>query len=136
MREKPEPRFDLDYAAGRQQEMWVEGIRDSLAADSIEVKLDREFVETGNIFIEYACKGKNGWDDSGLAKTTSKLWIQVLVEGELALIVSTERLKEIARRYWDRRAECKRGSHPTKGVLIPAAEIVALAAKRRPRATQ
>src|SRR5688572_20048700 len=100
MSDKPEPRWDLDYKAGRQAELWVQNLRKSLEEDTIEVKLDRRFPDTGNIYVEYECKRRGSMRPSGIATTTSRLWIQVLVEDELALIISTDRLKEIARQYF------------------------------------
>lgn len=131
---KPEPRWDLDYKKGRQGELWIEAIRDSIANDSIEVKNDARFTETGNIYIEYGCKKRGTMQPSGIATTDSKLWIQILVEGELALIISTEKLREIARRLKDKyKRRLDRGSHPTIGVAIPVKDIIEAAITRRPR---
>lgn len=130
---KPEPRFDLDYEKGRQAELWVKSIRDSLGSDSIEVKNDSKFVETGNIYIEYGCKKRGTMQPSGIQTTTSKLWIQILVEGELALIISTDKLREIARRLKEKHKRRQdRGSHPTLGVAVPVEEIIRAAIKRKP----
>lgn len=130
MSDKPQPNWDLDYAAGRQAELWVSDIRKALEEDSIEVKLDRRFCDTGNIYVEFECKGK----PSGIAKTKSKVWVQVLVQDELAIVISTERLKELARKFYKdfRRSETD-GSHPTRGVAIPVEEIIRGAIKRRTR---
>lgn len=129
-----QPNWDIDYQAGRQAEIWVSNIRESLASDSIEVKLDRRFEETGNIYIEYGCKRRGIMRPSGIATTTSKLWVQVLVEDQLALIISTDRLKEIARRLKEKhKAMQPHGTHPTLGVVIPVEEIIRSAVKRRPK---
>lgn len=124
---KPEPRWDIDYEVGRQAEIWVSDLRKELQSGTVEVKRDRRTVETGNIYIEYECFRRGKWHPSGIATTAANLWLFVLIESELAVVITTERLKQMARQAYrlGRRVEETDGSHPTKGVLLPVATVIA-----------
>src|SRR6185436_18270762 len=124
-----EPRWDIDYKEGRQAEIWVQDLRESMLSDSIEVKCDRKAVTTGNIYVEYECLRRGKWCKSGISTTTARLWVFVLIQDEFAIVITTERLKSIARnsyRKLSRRKEERDGSHPTKGVIVPIQELVSL----------
>jgi hypothetical protein len=128
-----EPRFDLDAEVGRQGELFVTNIKDALARGSAEVKTDREAARTGNLYVEYECLRRKGWTPSGIQVTQADVWVFVLRVDELALVVSTATLRDISRRLWRTyRTECVRGSHPTKGVLVPIRLLIADQARRRP----
>lgn len=71
MPEGYEPRFDLDYARGRQGELFVEAVRDAIQTERCEVKRDDRSVETGNVYVEYQCLRRGKWTKSGIA--TSRL---------------------------------------------------------------
>lgn len=123
---KPEPRWDLDYEVGRQAEMWVSDIREALKSDSIEVKRDRRAAETGNVYVEYQCKKRGKWEPSGIATTTAKLWMFVLVESEFGFVITTDTLKKVARaakRNPNNIRKEEDGSHPTYGVVIRVSQL-------------
>lgn len=123
-----EPRFDLDYQVGQQGEMYVAQIADAIASGSatIEVKTDERASTTGRIFVEYECLHYGTWRKSGIASTEADLWAYV-VGKDTVLVVPTWRLREVVRRVFHEqpnlRSQCVRGSHPTKGVLVPLADI-------------
>ena len=121
-----EPRWDLDYEVGRQGELWVQNIADSLRSDAREVKVDERFAETGNVYVEYACRYRGQYRPSGIAITEAPVWVFVLQPEGLALVVSTELLRRVSREGYlaGRVAECSRGSHPTRGVLVPVARLI------------
>ena len=125
---RPEPRFDLDYARGRQAELWVQDLRAALQADRVEVKHDERARETGNLYVEFECLKRGSYRPSGIAVTEAEAWVFVLENPHLAVVVSTVRLKELARASWrlGYRAECQRGDHPTRGVLIPIGRLFEL----------
>lgn len=127
MSTQPQPKWDIDYESGRQAEIWVSDLRESLLSDSIEVKHDRKSADTGNIYLEYECLKRGKWCKSGIAVSTARLWVFVLVKDEFAIVITTERLKALARNSYKnvkRRKEERDGSHPTKGVVIPISELV------------
>lgn len=119
MAEGYEPRFDIDAEVGHQGEMFVVDIISALQHGSCEVKTDERASLTGNLYVEYECKTRTGWQPSGIATTSAEVW--AFVVGPLALCIPVAVLKDIARHYHRQgnRAECIRGSHPTKGVLVP-----------------
>lgn len=120
-----EPRFDLDYEVGSQGELWTENIVDALAHDRVEVKTDQEALRTGNLYVEFECLGRGGWRRSGIAITQAEIWVFVLQPQGLALVITTDLLRRAAREHYpDRVRECTRGSHPTKGVVIPISLLI------------
>lgn len=127
MSDQAEPRWDIDYAAGRQAEMWVSDLRSALEQGTVEVKRDRRWIDTGNIYVEYKCKRRGEYRDSGIATTEADLWLFVLIEGVFAIVISTESLKALARevgRDPRRLKEETDGSHPTKGVIISLQQMI------------
>lgn len=117
-----EPRWDIDYQRGRQGELFVEDtIRKLRDGATVEVKTDDRALETGHVYIEYECRGR----PSGLRTTESQVWAFVLGEG-VCLFLPTNTLMALARRAYrnpDYRVECARGSHPTRGVVVPLGEL-------------
>ncbi len=110
------PQFDIDAEYGRQGELLVLDIIQALKTGSVEVKTDARALDTGNVYVEYQCKGR----PSGISTTQTEVW--VFVVGDIALAVPTERLRQLARHYYrdeTRRAARRVGSHPTRGVLVP-----------------
>ena len=120
------PDFDLDAAVGRQGEMFVKDIASALAEGTVEVKTDQLAHRTGNVYIEYACMRKGKWQPSGIAATTSEVWAFVLGAGDVLVAAPTVVFRDMARiaRSEGRVKECKRGSHPTRGVVIPVNELI------------
>ena len=58
--------WDLDLRAGEAGEM---KLADLLSMDTIEVKTDRRWHETGNLYIETECfqQSTQTWEDSGIS---------------------------------------------------------------------
>lgn len=121
-----EPRWDADFEVGRQGELWVQSIVESLAGDAREVKTDERFADTGNLYVEYECKRRGKYQPSGIATTEAPVWAFVLQLDGVVLVVATDLLKQVARKQHSRgrTAECSRGSHPTRGVLVPVALVL------------
>jgi len=89
-------RFDIDLQYGQVRE---QELADILKYEKIEVKTERDkWKETGNIAIEFRCRGK----PSGIAVTQAKWWVHVLADGDdtsCMLLFPTAKLKVIARQY-------------------------------------
>ncbi|HIB77447.1 MAG TPA: hypothetical protein EYO58_07495 [Flavobacteriales bacterium] len=112
--------FRYDLEIGKEGERIV----DSLFKDKrIEVKRDSWVGRTGNIAIEYESRGK----PSGIATTKAEYWIIIFsreYDDKVMLVLETERLKEVARRYLLNKEIKKMGdSNTSLCVLIPLAEI-------------
>lgn len=128
-----EPRFDIDAEYGRQGELFVSSIIDSLAKGSVEVKRDSRFANTGNIFVEYECLRQGSWMKSGIATSEADTWVYVLGDSQVVIAMPREVLKELALEMWRNprnRREEKDGSHPAKGVIIPLHKLVGWAQSR------
>lgn len=117
-----EPCFDIDYKFGEQGELFVTKIIESLGTGRVEVKNDARFSDTGNVYVECQCLRRGKWHPSGIATTDAEFWVFVLANDTTCVAVTTEYLKSASRAVWqnnpDRRKECPRGSHPTRGVAM------------------
>jgi hypothetical protein len=81
--------WDLDLRAGLTGESRV---ADLLSLDTIEVKTDRRWYETGNVYIETDCwyVGSQSWEPSGIRVSKATHWAFVLEDS--VLIVPFQRL--------------------------------------------
>jgi hypothetical protein len=104
--------YDLDF--GEKAEDWVK----ELLSDGrkVEVKFDRMAHLTGNLFVEVYSRGKA----SGISTTKANYWIFRIQEKSYALIVNTEKLKELCRIVHQTDGLVRGGDNNTSyGVLIP-----------------
>ena len=104
--------YDLEF--GEQAEDWVKEIFSN--GGKVEVKFDRMAHLTGNLFVEIYSRGKA----SGISTTKANYWIFRIEEKSYALIVNTEKLKELCRIVYQTDGFVKGGDNNTSdGVLIP-----------------
>jgi hypothetical protein len=113
--------FDLDFSYGHAGEQLVKDIL--TGGLTVEVKRDRRWVQTGNIYIEVAfySRATHEWVNSGLMVTKADRWAFVL-EG-LVLIVSTDELKKAVDKY-GRSVSNKIEPNPSKGYLITINDLI------------
>lgn len=106
--------WDLDYRAGLEGESKV---ADLLHLDTVEVKTDKRWVETGNLYIETECyyQNEDAWKPSGIRVSQATHWGFVLEDS--VLIIPLHRLKEIV---WEsgRPITCNIPPNPSRGYLI------------------
>ena len=83
--------WDLDLRAGEVGEM---KLADLISMDTIEVKTDRRWHETGNLYIETECfqQSTRTWEDSGISVSRATHWAFILEDG--VIILPTFRLKD------------------------------------------
>lgn len=119
-----EPNFDIDAAVGRQGELLWGDIRAALRDGSAEVKTDEKALFTGNVWIEYQCLRKGEWVASGVSATSSEVWVHVI--GAVAVVAPCWQVREMVRQAWKDGLgkEMTRGSHPTRGVVIPISQLL------------
>ena len=112
--------WDLDLRAGEQGESKV---ADLLSLDTVEVKTDRRWRETGNIYIETECYyvKTNSWEKSGLSVSKATHWAFVLVDS--VLIVPTFSLRE-AVYDTNRTITANIPPNPSRGFLITPAVLI------------
>ena len=115
--------FDLDLRHGQA----VEGaLANLLLRATVEVKNDKTSRRTGNFCIEYQQYGPDGksYVPSGIAVTTAMYWAFQYDEG-CYLIMPTERVKEIARRFAKDKGNRKlTGDNGNWSVLVPISAFI------------
>ena len=121
-----EPRFDLDLAYGQQGELFVADIRDGLRDGTVEVKRDAQFSRTGNLYVEYECLRQGRYQPSGLTTTEAKVWVFVLGDTPACICLATDLLRQWTAQDGFPVAECRVGSHPTRGWLLSVQRAVFL----------
>ena len=113
--------FDLDYSYGLEGENLVDQLLNG--SKTVEVKRDRKWWDTGNIYIEVGCWYNNSqsWEDSGLIVTKAEYWAFVLESG--VILVPTEHVK-YAVIVFGRRIECTIEPNQSRGYLIKAEDLL------------
>ena len=112
--------FDLDLKFGVEGETAVANL---LSIETVEVKRDARWKETGNLYIETECwyNSSQSWKPSGLSVTKASHYAFVL-EG-MVVIVPTSDLVEITNTK-GRSIDCKIEPNPSRGYLIKLSDIV------------
>ena len=115
--------FDIDLRKGQIGEGTVAHL---VGIETIEVKTDFRWKETGNLYIETECwKNKTGqWEHSGINVTKASHWAFNL-EG-VVLIVTTPDLKDVVWQYGSP-IVCNIQPNPSRGFLIKPADILSFA---------
>jgi hypothetical protein len=112
--------WDLDYRDGMVGES---KIADLLHMDTVEVKTDRKWVQTGNLYIETECYyvNEDAWKPSGIRVSNATHWGFVLEDS--VLIVPLHRLKEIV---WEsgRPITCNIPPNPSRGYLVTPGQLI------------
>jgi hypothetical protein len=112
--------WDLDLRAGEAGESYL---ADLLHADTIEVKTDRRWKDTGNIFIETECfqQSTQKWEPSGISISKATHWAFVL--GNMVLIVSKNELSS-AVEWLGYPVENKMPPNPSKGYIVTPQALI------------
>lgn len=107
--------FDLDYTFGAAGESLVHELL--TGGKTVEVKRDRRWHETGNIYIETECWYNNSqsWELSGLYATKADYWAFVLESG--VVMVPTGHVK-YAVKVFGRPSNCDIPPNNSRGYLI------------------
>jgi hypothetical protein len=113
--------FDLDYTYGLAGESLVDELL--TGGKTVEVKRDRKWWDTGNIYIEVQCwfNSTKSWEDSGLAVTKADYWAFVLESG--VIMVPTNHVK-YAVKVFGKRIECTMEPNNSRGYLIKAKDLI------------
>lgn len=120
-----EPRFDIDLRRGERGEVLFESFIEGFGSSTYEVKTDDRALQTGNVYLEHACRGRDGiWRDSGIVTTEATWWVFVIGETVVAAPVARVRLVHLWALKRKRFAECPTGENPTKGVTVPMSVLL------------
>jgi len=110
--------FDLDFRHGKQAEGWVE-----LLIRTLEVKRDRQWAKTGNIYIETESRNSGVWEPSGLAATKAGHFGIVIGSNECpACVVVPTSVLGTALMGGEPRT-CDLEPNPTRGRLVRLSDI-------------
>lgn len=112
--------WDLDYRDGLEGESLI---ADLLHIDTVEVKKDRRWIETGNIYVETECyyQNENAWKPSGLYASEATHWAYVLEES--AIIIPLDRLKRVLEVH-GRAITCNIPPNPSRGYLVNVGTLI------------
>lgn len=112
--------FDIDLKFGKEGEDTVANL---LSIETVEVKRDKRWKETGNLYIETDCwyNASQSWEKSGLS--VSKATHYAFVLENMVVIIPTPDLKAIVEKS-GRAIECRIEPNPSKGYLIKLSHIV------------
>lgn len=112
--------FDLDLTVGQAGENTVANL---LTIETVEVKTDLKWRDTGNLYIETDCwyNKTQSWEKSGLSVTKATHWA-LNMEGTV-LIIETKLLR-MATLVYGSPIECKIEPNPSKGYLIRPENII------------
>lgn len=113
--------FRYDLSVGIEYEGVVAQM---LNQKKIEVKTDFIAHTTGNIAIEYECRGR----PSGIATTESEYYVYVIPLGEvreLMVVLKVSELKKIARKYIKKgKVKMMGDNNLSKAVLLPFGSLL------------
>jgi hypothetical protein len=121
--------WDLDYRDGYAGEQLVHGLL--TGGQTVEVKTDRRWKETGNLFIETECwyQASQSWEPSGLSVTSADYWGFVMEDA--ILLVKTSQLA-IFTPLKGHPVANNNPPNPSRGYLIKPEELL-LEIKKNPR---
>jgi hypothetical protein len=113
--------FDLDFSFGRDGEQLVEDLLTE--GKRIEVKRDRKWSITGNVYIETDCffTKSNAWAPSGLSVTEAEYWAFVL--NRTVIMLPTEVLWSAVRTY-GREITCQIPPNLSRGYLVKVVDLI------------
>jgi hypothetical protein len=114
--------WDLDFRHGVDGENAVANL---LSIETVEVKNDRRWSETGNVYIETDCYyvKSQAWEPSGISISKATHWAFVL--DEVVVILPLERLKKIVERF-GRPITCNIPPNYSRGFLVSVVELMAV----------
>jgi hypothetical protein len=118
--------FDLDFRYGYAGEQLVEELLTN--GKTVEVKRDRRWHETGNLYIEVECwyNSTQSWQASGIAVTEADYWAFVLEESVLMI----PRINVIqAINQYGREINCEISPNKSRGFLITVNDLLAVMGK-------
>ena len=112
--------WDIDLRDG---ELGESKLADLLHMDTIEVKTDRRWMETGNLFIEESCfyQGSGSWQPSGIAVSKASHWAFVLDNN--VIITPIDHLIDVVK-HFGKPIENKQPPNQSKGHLIKPAHLI------------
>lgn len=118
--------FDLDFRYGYAGEQLVEELLTN--GKTVEVKRDRRWHETGNLYIEVECwyNSTQSWQASGIAVTEADYWAFVLEES--VLMIPTINVIQAINQH-GRQITCEIPPNKSRGFLITVNDLLTVMSK-------
>lgn len=113
--------FDLDFSYGREGEKLVEQLLTN--GKTVEVKRDRKWHQTNNIYVEIECwyLKSESWELSGLSVTKADYWAFVLEQS--VVMVPTDHVWYAIKNF-GREITCEIPPNRSKGYLIQVEDLL------------
>lgn len=118
--------WDLDFRFGQEGEVAANALL-TAPIETVEVKRDRRWKFTGNIYIETECWNDDDprhWYPSGLSVSKATHWTFVLED--LVVTIPTHKLR-LAVNTYGQAVEMNRPVFATKGFLITVNDLIKVA---------
>lgn len=126
--------FDLDLRFGQEGEILVNNLL-TAPIETVEVKRDRKWKETGNLYIETECWSDvlGCWYASGIMTSKASHWSFILEDS--VITVPIERVRMAIAKHGLKR-EMNRPEYSTKGYTITVAELLKVSLPHHQNASQ
>jgi hypothetical protein len=126
--------WDLDLRFGQEGEVVVNSLL-TAPIETVEVKRDRRWIETGNLYIETECWSDvlSCWYASGITTSKASHWSFVLED--TVLIIPTDSVRKAIAVFGMKR-EMNRPEYSTRGFTITVADLLKITSRRRQSASQ
>ncbi len=113
--------FDLDFSYGHEGEQLVEQLLTN--GKTVEVKRDRKWHSTGNVYVEVECwyRRSESWEPSGVMVSKADYWAFVLEHA--VLMIPTGHVLHAIRTY-GREITCEIPPNRSKGYLITVDDLM------------
>ena len=113
--------FDLDFSFGKEGEQLVSALLTE--GKRIEVKRDRKWNTTGNVYIETECffTKTNAWAPSGLTITEAEYWAFVL--NKTVIMMPTSTLWQAVKTY-GKEITCQIPPNLSRGFLVKVTDLI------------
>lgn len=113
--------FDLDFSYGREGEKLIEQLLTN--GKTVEVKRDRKWHQTNNIYVEIECwyLKSESWELSGLSVTKADYWAFVLEQS--VVMVPTDHVWYAIKNF-GREITCEIPPNRSKGYLIQVEDLL------------
>ena len=114
--------WDLDLRFGQEGEVFVNSLL-TAPIETVEVKRDRRWKETGNVYVETECWSDvlASWYASGISTTKASHWTWVLEDAVITFPIETIR-KAIA--MYGVKREMNRSEYSTKGFTVTVNDLL------------
>lgn len=130
---KAEPRFDIDFAYGREAELRVHKLLTWFASGDVKAEVKKKRYLDLYFYIETHCdKGRRGtYQPSGILVTQAKVYAFCLDETGVTIIFPTDLIRSMLNDPSTRDMAENDGSCPTRGKLIDFVVLLAREKRRR-----